>query len=37
MSINDFIDTKVLLFGMAIVIFIRYIRSDNYHKVILKS
>ena len=37
MSINDFIDSKTLLFGMAIIIFIRFIRSESVHKVILKS
>ena len=36
MSINDFVDTKTLLFGMAIIIFIRYIRSESIHKVIIK-
>ena len=37
MSINDFIDSKTLLFGMAIIIFVRFIRSESDHKVILKS
>jgi hypothetical protein len=37
MSISDFIDSKFILVGAAIVIFYRYIRSESDHKIILKS
>lgn len=37
LNVNDFIHTKSLLFGMAIIIFVRFIRSESDHKIILKS
>ena len=36
MSINNFIDSKVIIFIMSIVIFVHYIMDDNYHKLVLK-
>lgn len=37
MTLNDFVNSKTILVAMAITIFIRYIRSESYHKIILKQ
>jgi hypothetical protein len=37
MSINDLVNSKVLLISFALIIFVYYIMDDNYSKVILKN
>ena len=37
MSINDLIDTKLLLIVFSIIIFCNYIQDDNYSKIVIKS
>jgi hypothetical protein len=37
MSINDLVNSKVLLISLALIIFVYYIMDDNYSKVILKN
>lgn len=37
MSISDFINSKTILVAMSLTIFIRYIRSESYHKIVIKS
>jgi len=36
MSINDFIETKLLLVSMSIVIMINYITDDETKKIVMK-
>ncbi len=36
MSINDFIETKLLLVSMSIVIMINYITDDDIKKIVIK-
>ena len=36
MSINDFIETKLLLVYMSIVIMINYITDDDIKKIVIK-
>ena len=37
MSINDFINTKVLLISLSLIIFIQYIMENNIRKIIIKN
>ena len=37
MSINDFINTKILLISLSLIIFIQYIIEDNLSKIIIKN